>query len=248
MIIKAVTIDFWNTLFDSSNGHNRNAYRQRALIREIDKLGVMVKRDELDEAVRACWMYFDRVWKNEQRTPSPQETIGFFWHHLKLPENEDTVNSIVEEFSTCLLKYPPKIIDGAVDAIKFLSQKFTLGIVSDTGFTPGSILKEIMAAEDIVQYFSIFSFSDETGVAKPNEKAFRVILDEIGCEPEEALHIGDIETTDIAGARQLGMKAIRFRGDPSSVLAVSGDTETMADADAHSWEDVIEYFKTNGFV
>jgi FMN phosphatase YigB (HAD superfamily) len=53
MKLKLVTIDFWNTLYDSSNGTNRNAARQRALINEIDKYDRLVKQEEFEKAMQA---------------------------------------------------------------------------------------------------------------------------------------------------------------------------------------------------
>src|SRR5690606_40365814 len=58
----------------------------------------------------------------------------------------------------------------------------------------------------IAGYFDIYVFSDETGVAKPHPEAFRRAYEPLGCLPSEALHIGDIERTDILGAKSAGMK------------------------------------------
>jgi FMN phosphatase YigB (HAD superfamily) len=34
----------------------------------------------------------------------------------------------------------------------------------------------------------------------------------LGAEPGEAVHIGDLRRTDIAGAQALGMRSVRYRG------------------------------------
>ena len=42
--------------------------------------------------------------------------------------------------------------------------------------------------------------SDEVGCEKPSPTFFRIVLDQIGCRPEEAFVIGDSLTSDIRGA------------------------------------------------
>jgi putative hydrolase of the HAD superfamily len=237
-MIKAITIDFWNTLFDNSNGLARNAYRQEKLIREIDNYGIAVKQDEFQEAMSASWGYFNNIWLNDQRTPLPKETAAFFWQFLKLPKDEGAIDRIAFEFGESILKHPPKLMPNVKSVLEELCKDYKLGVVSDTGFSPGVVLRELMKSVDIYDYFIGFSFSDETGVSKPHEKAFKTSLDEIGCLPDESVHIGDIEATDIIGAKSLGMKAIRFTGDPTANLTINSSKETIADATADSWDEI----------
>src|SRR5207249_2916452 len=55
-------------------------------------------------------------------------------------------------------------------------------------------------------------FSDEVGVYKPDPRIFQAALGALGAEPSEAAHVGDLRFTDVAGARAVGMRAIRFSG------------------------------------
>lgn len=240
MGIKLITIDFWNTMFDSSNGQLRNAVRLRTLVNEIDKFGRLVKQDEFETALKATWENFNSLWKNKMRTPLPVESVTFFWNFLKLPYNEESLNIVVKSFAESILEYPPKLIDGVRESLEILSNKYKLGVVSDTGFSPGTILKQLLINENIFEYFSAFSFSDETGVSKPHPDAFLTILNKTGHKPEEAVHIGDIEDTDIKGAKNLGMKAIKFIGDNTS-LHDDKLKPTVADFEANSWEEIISF-------
>jgi len=52
--------------------------------------------------------------------------------------------------------------------------------------------------------------SGEAGVSKPDPRIFRIALDRLGCEPAEAVMIGDSWTADVAGARAAGIRAIWF--------------------------------------
>ena len=239
MSLKVITIDFWNTLFDSSNGMERNAYRRNSLFKEIEKYDVIVKDEEFADALKAAWEYFNNIWINDMRTPTPFETAEFFWRQLKLPYNEKSILEISESFGEAILVYPPKLVEGVKESLMKLYGKYKLGIVSDTGFSPGTALRQLMELNEIIEYFDAFSFSDETGVSKPHPKAFQSVLEKFECLPEESLHIGDIEQTDIEGAKSLGMKAIRFNGDTSYPQTPERKEFTIADAESDSWVDIV---------
>ncbi len=238
MEIKVITIDFWNTLYDSSGGELRNHYRQRILFEQMDKSGVWVKKDEYDAAMKSTWEYFENIWTKEHRTPSAEDCLEHMWKFLKLPGDQEAKNIVIESFEDCILEHPPKLLDGAEEILFELSQKYQLALVSDTGFSPGTILQELMKRNDIMKYFSAFSFSNETGVAKPHEKAFRTALEPFSIDPSEAIHIGDIEQTDIVGAKNFGMGAIRFTGSETEYVIVRNPTESRADHWAASWEEI----------
>ncbi|MGA2297602.1 MAG: HAD family hydrolase [FCB group bacterium] len=239
MALKAITIDFWNTLFDSSNGTGRNNYRQKHLIQEIDKYGVSIKSDEFESAMKASWEYFNKIWLNEQRTPTLTESATFFWKQFALPDDDSAIENIARHFGEAILHHPPNVMSEVKEALQFLSGKYLLGIVSDTGFSPGVVLRELLRQNGLYDFFKAFSFSDETGVSKPHPKAFLTVLEQFKFTPEESLHIGDIEQTDIIGAKKLGMKAIRFMGDPTVALSEE-PIATIADFEASSWGEIVD--------
>ncbi len=243
MPIKAITIDFWNTLFDSSNGKQRNDYRIKTLIGQVDKYGLVFKQHELNEAMQASWEYFNNVWINESRTPSTAETVSFFWRYLKLPDDSSSVKIISDAFADSIIAYPPQLMEGAKDALIKLSAEYQLAIISDTGFSPGTILRRLMRDNGVDKYFSAFSFSDETGVSKPDPLAFTHALRQLQRTPRETVHIGDIEFTDIKGAKNIGMKAIRFKGDLTMFTIKENPAETIADAEAEHWKDIYDIIR-----
>ena len=238
MSIKVITIDFWNTLFDSSGGTERNDLRLKILINEIDKYGIVVKREEFESALVSTWEFFNSIWFSEQRTPEPIESIGFFWNKLNLPEDKNALDKLVRIFSESILIHPPKLIRDVENILNVLSKNYKLGIVSDTGFSPGIVLRQLLKDSKIYDYFSEFSFSDETGVSKPHEKAFLKILNSLDCKSNEAVHIGDIEKTDIVGAKNLRMKAILFAGDKTSTMIKHNNNTTISDFQASNWKEI----------
>ena len=53
--------------------------------------------------------------------------------------------------------------------------------------------------------------SAEAGCAKPDPKIFTMALNKAGCEPAEAVMVGDRLDNDIAPAKKLGMKTVWVR-------------------------------------
>ncbi len=238
MALKVITIDFWNTLFDSSNAQERNKHRNLSIYQTISDLGIEITEKQIKDAISASWAHFNENWIKNMRTPLPRETVEFFWSYLSLTFDEQSISKIVRLFETIILDFPPKLMDGAGEALDVLSRKYKIGLISDTGFTPGKILKLVMQKNEILNFFGDFSFSDETGVAKPHPEAYLKILNRFDCSPQYAIHIGDIEQTDIEGAIKLGMKAIRFSGDPS-YLSAPNPKKTRGNAECFSWEEVL---------
>jgi putative hydrolase of the HAD superfamily len=87
-----------------------------------------------------------------------------------------------------------------------------LGIVCDVGFTGGELLRELLAERGLLEHFEGWGFSDEVGHYKPSPQIFAAALEALGAGPEQAMHVGDLRRTDIAGATALGMRTVRYRG------------------------------------
>jgi len=238
MAIKVITIDFWNTLFDSKNGYERNQYRNRILKDHFEELGFSFSDEDYNNAMKDSWEYFSEIWQREMRTPMSGELVEYYFKKMNVTAEIERMDSIAYIFEESILQYMPDLIQGVKENLDILREKYKLAIISDTGFSPGKVLRVLLHRNGIFDHFSAFSFSDETGVSKPHEKAFRHILDQFGCLPEEALHIGDIEKTDIVGAKNIGMKAIRFGGDQTSYFYKDRTQSTIADAEATSWDEI----------
>ncbi|GAI01605.1 unnamed protein product, partial [marine sediment metagenome] len=61
---------------------------------------------------------------------------------------------------------------------------------------------------NVLKYFCCTIFSDEIGRNKPNPIVFRQALKKLEVKATEAVHVGDLPETDIAGAKAVGMKTV----------------------------------------
>jgi HAD superfamily hydrolase (TIGR01509 family) len=66
-----------------------------------------------------------------------------------------------------------------------------------------------------------------TGARKPDPAIFRAGLELAGCEPAEALHVGDTAGEDVAGARAAGIRALLLD------RAGGGDVASLAEIEDH---------------
>ena len=57
-------------------------------------------------------------------------------------------------------------------------------------------------------YFDHIQIEGEFGIGKPDERAYRNALSELGAEPSEAWMVGDNLDADIRGAQQVGIYAV----------------------------------------
>ncbi len=239
-MITVVTIDFWNTLFDSAGGALRNAARRAALHGEIVAAGLVCEDARLDEAYQGIWGYFDEHWLNHQRTPDAEEMAREICRRIAVDLSDEAIDRIAESFSRGVLEHPPGLLPGVREGLEFLAGHARLALISDTAFSPGGVLRELMEQAEIARYFDAYIFSDETGVAKPHPAAFRAALDAVRGEPGTAFHIGDIERTDVVGAKQAGMKAVLYKGDQAPhKYAQDG---TIADAVMNHWSEISGVF------
>jgi putative hydrolase of the HAD superfamily len=239
-MIQAITIDFWNTIVDSRNGALRRAARNRAMEDVYRGLGKPWNEDEVTAAYEHSYKTFEQHWHGEQRTLSADESLHVIWEFLGFEVPAETHASTVTRIEDSILDGMPGLLPGCAEALEALASRVPLALISDTAFSPGRALRRVLEAHGVLRHFSALVFSDEAGVSKPHRRMFELALDALGAAPGNAVHIGDIERTDIAGASAMGMRSILFRGDESGRYhEENGGDRTVADAVAHSWTEVL---------
>jgi putative hydrolase of the HAD superfamily len=72
------------------------------------------------------------------------------------------------------------------------------------------------------RYFDSMTISSEAGWAKPAPEIFRVALERHAIQPAEALHVGDSEDTDLAGARAAGIAGVLLDRKAPERCSISG--------------------------
>jgi HAD superfamily hydrolase (TIGR01509 family) len=79
-----------------------------------------------------------------------------------------------------------------------------LGVISNADGRVEALLDLLGLGE----YFDFVIDSHLVGVEKPDPRIFRMGLERMGLEPEEAVYVGDVYEIDVVGARGVGMRSI----------------------------------------
>jgi FMN phosphatase YigB (HAD superfamily) len=104
MAIKVITIDFWNTLFDSKNGYERNQYRNKILKDHFEELGFSFTDEDYDNAMKDSWEYFSEIWQREMRTPMSGELVEYYFKKMKVTADLERIDSIAYIFEESILQ------------------------------------------------------------------------------------------------------------------------------------------------
>ena len=131
-------------------------------------------------------------------------------NNLNINVSQSDKNLIRIEFEETMFKDPPLLKTGVKETLNNLSKKYEIGLISNTGITPGRVIKKVLEKHDILKYFLFTLFSDETGYYKPSKKMFQTALKEFNCKPQNIIHVGDILETDIRGAKECNMLTVWF--------------------------------------
>jgi len=211
-MLRAVTFDFWGTLYQNATGRKK---RLRLLEEALARHAQPHPEAALEAAHRHAWSVWQRIWREEHRSITVEHWLREMLAFLKTDLPEDVVAGLrrpIEEIYLDGDAPRPVPVQGVAEVLPRLSRRYRLGLISDTGVTPGRVLREILRRDGLLGYFQALTFSDETGAAKPLPGQFLRTLAILEARPEEAAHIGDLPETDMAGARAVGMKAILFLG------------------------------------
>ena len=87
-----------------------------------------------------------------------------------------------------------------LEVYKALAEEYKL-VLSTNGIA--SIQK--MRITDFLPFTHKTYISEEVGHIKPSQQYFQAIINDLGCEPEECLLIGDSITNDIIGAKEMNI-------------------------------------------
>lgn len=232
-MIKAITFDFWQTLYEPPPVDYDE--RLRFLQIEVEQgCGVTFEQTRFEAAVKVARDTWNRVWVEEQRTLTAHSWLSIALQYLNVSLEPDYLFEVQTRMENSILDHVPTLVPEARETLAHLSARYRLAIISDTGLTPGRVLRQILEADNLTGYFSCLTFSDEIGRSKPHSDAFLTTLQALGAEPAEAVHVGDLLRTDIAGAQAVGMRGVQYVG-------VSLDNHSIVTPDAiiHSHAELV---------
>ncbi|HUF31090.1 MAG TPA: HAD family hydrolase, partial [Gemmatimonadaceae bacterium] len=236
------TFDYWDTLYDGTAVPERAEWGLAALQTLVSALGHSPGERELLAAYEASGAEAHRWWKVEHRGYTTAERIRWLLLQLGIerPADCEHVYAACNAVDAALLRYPPPLLAGAAEMVIALSKRFPLAIVSDTGFPSGQAQDALLERDGLLAHFPVRIYSMDIGHAKPRPEPFLAAVKALGVEPHEAMHIGDLERTDVAGSLAAGLRAVRC-----DIIARRRSAST-AELVIRDYEELLEYLRDAG--
>ena len=212
-MIKAITFDFWQTLYADSQElrRHRQAMRTHLCHQFLVKTGHNVTSPEVNFGFQAAYNLVATMWR-QHRGVTVESCILRLLNTLSIHSDPSIVGDLVQLTGEACLNIPPVLIPHTRETLAQLGSKYKMGIISDTGLTPSRFVRRLMEKDGILGNFAAQTYSDETVHTKPEIIQFHSTLQQLNVRPVDAVHIGDLVWTDIVGAKNAGMKAVRFSG------------------------------------
>jgi putative hydrolase of the HAD superfamily len=209
--IDTVTFDVWNTLLVHEFYDDRV---KRARIGRIESAlsaaGFHISNCDVSKAYEYTEARLSSLWRRE-RDVSLEGHVIMFLDGLGLEASDRNKDTIREPYARALLDFEPALVDGAREALMGLKGRgYKIGLISNTGRTPGETIKLVLRGRDIYGYFDSMVFSNEVGYVKPNRRIFERALEGLGSRAESTVHVGDSMLLDVYGSRTAGMRSILF--------------------------------------
>jgi len=224
--IRAITFDLWNTLISEGKYVD---LRVRYLHNLLLQRGYIRTYEDVCEAYNLSHEYAHRVTMEENNRHVPaEERIDYILRRLNVKLSPKMRSVIARRFEEAILERPPPLLEGVKETLNSLKGRYLMGIISDTGITPGRVMRRLLKRLQILGFFDSTVFSDEVGFNKPHRAIFERALKELGVKPKEVIHVGDLLQTDIQGAKSMGITAVWLNRDNVPPSFIKPDYEITA--------------------
>ncbi len=231
-----MTFDLWETLLFERDGASskRTLARSRNLHRALNELGVEITLEQVNSALKETILYLIDIWKTT-RDITHLDHIGLvikYASNNSIAVKQEWIENLTSAYISPILEVPPYLNPDAQKLLESLKdQNKLVGIICNTGLTPGVGLRRLLENKGVVGYFDLMLFSDEEGIRKPDPRIFQLAAQGLKVRPNEVVHIGDNLKCDVWGAQGAGFKAIYFsseegrdrlaESDPLSLVSLS---------------------------
>jgi putative hydrolase of the HAD superfamily len=156
--------------------------------------------------------HLEAIWRRYEDV-SVREQVEFLLEYLDAGLPGELTPAILEDievaYSSSMLRHRPRLLPGAAETLSAIRDTgVAMGLISNTGKTPGSVLRVMLEQMGLLECFQVSTFSNEVRERKPARRIFEETLAELGVDARDSVHIGDNPVADIEGAKAVGMRAI----------------------------------------
>jgi FMN phosphatase YigB (HAD superfamily) len=238
-MLRALTFDYWDTLYEGGALPERVALRRTAVGALLGAYGRSLPEEQLRQLYEDSGREAERWWSEEQRGYTTNDRLRWILERASVAPRDgcEHVAAAADAVDNALLMLPPAMFAGAWQMLRTLQRHFTLAVISDTGFASGRAQDRLLEKDGARGFFAATIYSMDVGHAKPRPEIFATAVDTLGIPAHEILHIGDNERTDVRGALAAGFRAVRL-----DVARAGGPSE--GEFVARSFEELTQYLLT----
>jgi len=223
---KHYSFDLWLTLIKS----NPNFKEKRTLFfyenynfykKTLTEVGTIFRKVDL-----MCNAINEKTGKNIDSSEMYLMVISII-NDYTIAFDDIDLDHIACKMENLLFEYMPLIYCSETKAVlEYLkaTKGNTLSILSNTGFIPGKLLRNVLKHICIDMYFDFQIYSDEVGLSKPNKDIFKLMVNKITENRQillsEIVHIGDNVRADVIGANSLGIHSILINSNNNSITSI----------------------------
>lgn len=230
--LRAVTLDLWGTIFELKDPPEKVERRRAIILGAIAEAGLACTLEQYRAAYRATMKIIEARVGKERIDLGPPGRWTILCEQLGLAEGALPFERVAAAYDDLTLEFMPALMPGVREALDRLRARYALGLICNTGYTGGRVLREVLRRMDLHDSFEVLVFSNEFGYLKPDPSIFLHTIEHLGAAPAEAAHVGDMEELDVDGALNSGMRAVRY--------LPGGLVETRAHLVIKHWDDVPE--------
>jgi putative hydrolase of the HAD superfamily len=215
-MLKAIAFDLWETLITDTPALSREQERLRLTRMEaiLRARGHEAVAEKIEGAYRALWhRCHDLYWSADVDVPCRRQ-IEHFLEELGLASDsfgEETIGELEHAYAHAAVEILPEAVSGAREVLTTLkSRGLGVGLISNTGRTPGYALRPILAELGLASSIDVMVFSNEHGACKPQTSIFEALRSALDVRYDEMAFVGDNLYVDVYGAQRCGMRGIHF--------------------------------------
>ncbi len=215
-MIKAIAFDLWETLIteDAQTARRQERLRLDRIEQVLVARGQSHSADRIENAYRKLWHRCHELYWSEDRDVPCRRQVEHFLEGLGLDPasfDEASLDEIEHAYAHAALDILPQAVAGANETLAHIrKQELPIGLISNTGRTPGYVLRKILDRLGLAQSIDVMVFSNEHGECKPRVSIFEQLRAGLGVEYQEMMFVGDNLYVDVYGAQRCGMRGIHF--------------------------------------
>lgn len=206
-VVRAVSFDLWFTVIWEKVPEDEVAYSSMRIsaIRDALRLkGFEVDLSKIAEVYRRMG--------SSRAILSSREIASLVLASLGIERTDELVREVASAYEYSTQSFRPRENPEVFEVLPTLKKMgFKIAIVSNTSFSSSGV-RALLKNLGIDSFVDVIISSSDIGALKPQRRIFDELVNTLGVEAHEIVHVGDSCLEDVLGALSRGLKAVYYTG------------------------------------